>query len=702
MEAGGRVARAKMTDLSQDPFGKSLPDMSGLMASGAPAAARAAPAARAGPPAKPGSMSTRSDPFMAHQGSLPPPKRPPKPGNQPLAYDPFLVQAKKPKVPPRPPKPGDSSVMEDPFLTQQSMRRGPPLDLRRDPMLAHTAQTLPYQHVKNSWLQVDIFEARELRNQDFHGKSDPYVQVEIIRGLFDPRKKGRSCNACRSCGATVCGLSPCCGKPTKVRTRTVPNSARPVWDYHRRMAPLGPGDGVKFTVFDWDAWTNDDHLGVGILSVDEIYPRAFNGWLPLARDENHAMERANKIFQHPPKRMAALKLHAAMGRDGVNLQTDPFLHQVKPKRSYKEYCAGCAACMAGCRECCTANCLACLDNTKYCCTICGWQTSVCCLTCCAGCGYGSKACWAWCSGRHTLRRIRHDLRRKLGLSDVDTNDSLADSDVACCCIPLRTAVFLVALVMTVVSLKLWIAQRTVLHGQIKAVTGGYALQSRVITGTIQLFGILFGIFGMVGAIQLSKHFLSLFRNFQIVHLIGMALSMFIDAPLLMGCELWTSNMPRAIQTYGWNADVYNIALAKKCRHEQLGYSIFSVIAVAVSFYFLTLTQRLISDIDWVFKYLHEMPDDIPSNAFMDPSLRPKHSSQSGYGTLPPQATAGPGGEPVGPSGLLGSIRQQAAKAQQEPWLPPLVGQPVLVPPTRSPGLGPGPGPGPPPPPGFVA
>jgi len=103
-------------------------------------------------------------------------------------------------------------------------------------------------------LRIIVFCAKGLRNADVGksgDKSDPYCRCEII------------------------------GKPhTRTQTRTINDTCDPQWNEKREVRDYHEGDVLKLTVFDKDA-VKDDVLGQVTFPSEKIYPRGFEGEVPL-------------------------------------------------------------------------------------------------------------------------------------------------------------------------------------------------------------------------------------------------------------------------------------------------------------------------------------------------------------------------------------------------------------------------------------
>jgi hypothetical protein len=281
-------------------------------------------------------------------------------------------------------------------------------------------------------------------------------------------------------------------------------------------------------------------------------------------------------------------------------------------------CKGCLAeLQRGCRTCCL--------NFRQCCIVDYWMCCICCLEC----GNTARMCWLWCTGKQSLRSLRRVCARKCNLP-FDPAVSDTEGDTACCCIPLRTAVFVLSLWTTFVAFCYVVLPKSM--NADKSFTGGYDMKSRVIVGLVQLTGLFFGPIGCVGALELRISLLTAYNLFQMTRLFAMFFLLFCDVPLLRDCDVWRTDLNQAIKKHGWNPSMYEVAMANKCLEVQIDFVIGLTLFMFVYTYNISLTRRLIWDIEDTPKYLLAMPRDVPSGAFLMYS-RTQGKSKPPYGAL---------------------------------------------------------------------
>lgn len=106
-------------------------------------------------------------------------------------------------------------------------------------------------------LKVTVISAKRLRNADWlvwdpSDVSDPYCICEVP------------------------------GKPfTKFQTAVVKDNLNPEWDCSSVIHNFEADDTLRFSVWDEDVGKNDDSLGTAVLTSSQVYPRGFDGDLPL-------------------------------------------------------------------------------------------------------------------------------------------------------------------------------------------------------------------------------------------------------------------------------------------------------------------------------------------------------------------------------------------------------------------------------------
>lgn len=256
--------------------------------------------------------------------------------------------------------------------------------------------------------------------------------------------------------------------------------------------------------------------------------------------------------------------------------------------------------------------------------LCG-MTCTCLITTCSESCTALKLSWRWCTGENSLNELRQEQAKRLKLKDAD--DDMDDSATACCCIPLRTAVFLIS-VFTFIKSAQALFFPGFFQGDMTRFCGGYGVLSRVVVGATQITGLLFGPIGAVGAWELSVSLLSMYNLYQFLRLVGMCTMLYTDIPLLLDCNTWRTDIDTAIATHGWNPAMYNVAMGNNCLQAQIDFSIGTVFHLLMYIYLISLTRRLIWDTEQTPKYLLALPRDMPSGAFV------KHNRTQGRAKAP--------------------------------------------------------------------
>jgi hypothetical protein len=191
-----------------------------------------------------------------------------------------------------------------------------------------------------------------------------------------------------------------------------------------------------------------------------------------------------------------------------------------------------------------------------------------------------------------------------------------------CCVPLRTAVFLNAVYTVVLSL-FFIISRPLIEETLRMFTGGYALQSRVITEILEISALIWASFGIVGCLFLNGGYVRVFLYYQYARLFAWFMMYYTDVPLLWHCELWRSNTKEAAARFGWNDVMYRVSLANRCPQERALFTTLSTICLLLFFYCIRGTQRFLEEIEEEPKYLLRVPKDHPNGAFYTKSMATK-------------------------------------------------------------------------------
>lgn len=255
--------------------------------------------------------------------------------------------------------------------------------------------------------------------------------------------------------------------------------------------------------------------------------------------------------------------------------------------------------------------------------------------------------WSWMSGKASLKELRNDCARRFRLpAGEDDNE---DAETACCCVPLRLAVLLISVISTIVAIF-----AVMYPGQ--GASAGYDVKSRMVLGLTQLTGLLFGPIGILGAYQLDVNLLNSYNYYQLARLAGMFYSFYNDITLLSDCNLWKSDINGAIAKYGWNPQMYNVAMANSCLETTTNFAFTCVFTVIVYVYLVSLTRKLIWECNSTPKYLLAMPKDTPNGSFI------KYNATQGR-SIPPYASLLGKQAPVGPKGIL-QTNQQGGSAGQ--------------------------------------
>jgi len=187
------------------------------------------------------------------------------------------------------------------------------------------------------------------------------------------------------------------------------------------------------------------------------------------------------------------------------------------------------------------------------------------------------------------------------------------------CVPLRTCVFLNCLGTVMVSVSLIIGEK-LFRTDFRTFSGGYALQSHVIIGLIEVVGIFAGLLGLIGTVTLEHNYVKFFQMYQIVRLASVFLMYITDVPLLVHCELFRTNLPKAIEEYGWNSVMFDLALNNRCSQERAAFVFASTLYLLTFVYLTSGTSQFLSELEEEPRYLFRVPKGRAGPAFNSDSL----------------------------------------------------------------------------------
>lgn len=187
------------------------------------------------------------------------------------------------------------------------------------------------------------------------------------------------------------------------------------------------------------------------------------------------------------------------------------------------------------------------------------------------------------------------------------------------CVPLRTCLFLNCLGTVMGSVSLIMGEK-LFHTDFRTFSGGYALQSHVIIGLIEVVGIFAGLLGLIGTVTLDCNYVKFFQMYQIVRLASVFLMYITDVPLLVHCELFRTDLPKAIEEYGWNPIMFDLALNNHCSQERTAFVFASTVYLLTFVYLTSGTSQFLSDLEEEPRYLFRVPKGRAGPAFNSNSL----------------------------------------------------------------------------------
>jgi len=196
---------------------------------------------------------------------------------------------------------------------------------------------------------------------------------------------------------------------------------------------------------------------------------------------------------------------------------------------------------------------------------------------------------------------------------VKTNPEV-EQDTMCCCVPLRTAVFVNAFCTMTLSILL-ITCKSWFEDEFRPFQGGYARSSSVIIGFVELTGVCWGAMGVIGVVVLKSSFIQIYLQYQVARICAVFYMYYTDVPLLWECERWRTDLYGAIADHGWNPVMYKIAMGNRCYTERWYFIIFSTFYGFCLLYFAQINRRLCQTVEGEPRYLLNVPKNHPNGAF---------------------------------------------------------------------------------------
>lgn len=222
----------------------------------------------------------------------------------------------------------------------------------------------------------------------------------------------------------------------------------------------------------------------------------------------------------------------------------------------------------------------------------------------------------------------------------------------CCCFPLRTGVFLVGIDCIVNSFGM-VFFRQAKEDAMRRYFGGYAQQSRVVNDVMYLAGILMGFFGIAGAWNLKPSYIRAFLHYNLIRIALFFLMYATDIPMLWTCEMWRTDLEKAVQIYGWNHVMYWIAAGKNCVSERRVFMVCSTVGLIYVMYLTYCVHRLLQTMDEENKYLMRVPKMSAAGAFVSAPAHPP--GKRGHVGVPYKVVPPPYFGPARPQGPVPPI-----------------------------------------------
>lgn len=201
---------------------------------------------------------------------------------------------------------------------------------------------------------------------------------------------------------------------------------------------------------------------------------------------------------------------------------------------------------------------------------------------------------------------------KKGKSDAHSSE--LHLDTMCLVMPLRLGIFLVATATVLVSIfallfRTWFLEHT------RQFQGGYQFKTRVMLGTVETVGILFGMCGILGAWYNRRAYVLWFNVWQVIRILCWVVMYYWDVPLLQNCEQWINDVDGQIAAHGWNDLMYDIAMAAQCPNERSQFWVWSILTFLFFLYLVWCTHRYVEEVEKLPKHLLKLPQEATSTAW---------------------------------------------------------------------------------------
>lgn len=165
------------------------------------------------------------------------------------------------------------------------------------------------------------------------------------------------------------------------------------------------------------------------------------------------------------------------------------------------------------------------------------------------------------------------------------------------CIPLRLAVFLIAVFSIATSVLVLFAKS--LGVDTAAAFGGYTLQSKTFLLFIEVSGAIWGFIGAQGAVRCHSNSVNVFFYYQVARCVCWLGVFYYDLPELMACEKWVTNM--ASQP-AWNPQMYQIAMEGLCFQKRLYFYCVNFPLFLMFCYFTYVNYQFVNSLNEGFAY----------------------------------------------------------------------------------------------------
>lgn len=160
----------------------------------------------------------------------------------------------------------------------------------------------------------------------------------------------------------------------------------------------------------------------------------------------------------------------------------------------------------------------------------------------------------------------------------------------CICVPVRKGVLVIAFLTFVES---FLAMLGLFTDDVRFLTGGYDITTRILSGVFGALGLVFSLAGMLGCYDSSASYVKVFWYFTVLRIMALVAIFGVDIVPLTRCESWKWKI-QSITDY--NPTMSAIARAGACETIRTAYTAFFFLDFFLSCYFSWTAWRFYSEV----------------------------------------------------------------------------------------------------------